>query len=225
MFGGKEKKEEEKEEKLEEKELDNNERQTSGPDPAGQELNAAGDESKTASGPDGTCREDGAAPDGREEVPDENGQDPEMQAMVKENENLLAMLQRARADLDNFRRISRAEQEEARERGLAEFLKKLLPVLDNLERALQSARDEEVPVSHIEGLELIQSQLLGLLEQEGAVAMEVEGVPFDPNFHHAVLQAEEEDGVEPGIVLAELQKGYIYKKKVLRPAMVKVSRS
>lgn len=200
------------------------------PEEAPRQAGPEEDEATGKSGRDGSRQEQeeeaGEAPVDGDAAPDDTASDPEKQALLKENENLLALLQRARADLDNFRRISRAQQEEAREHGLAEFLKKLLPVLDNLERALQAARDESVPPSHVEGLEMIESQLLSLLEQEGAAAMEAKGASFDPHYHHAVLQAEEgeEDGAEPGIVLEEFQKGYLYKKKVLRPAMVKVSR-
>lgn len=140
----------------------------------------------------------------------------------KEREELKARLMRKQADFDNFRRISRAEQEETREYALFIFLQKLLPVLDNLERAIDSAQAETVPDSYREGLEMIYRQMLQLLEQEGVAMMESLGQPFDPNYHHAVLQVEEG---EPGCVVEELQKGYLYKQRVLRPAMVKVCKS
>ncbi|HOL17872.1 MAG TPA: nucleotide exchange factor GrpE [Bacillota bacterium] len=140
----------------------------------------------------------------------------------KEREELKARLLRKQADFDNFRRISRAEQEETREYALFKFLEKLLPVLDNMERAIDSARSEAVPDSYREGLEMIHRQMLQLLEQEGVTVMDSLGQPFDPNYHHAVLQVEEG---EPGCVAEELQKGYLYKQRVLRPAMVKVCRS
>jgi len=140
----------------------------------------------------------------------------------KEKEELVERLKRKQADFENFRRISRAEQEESREYGLFKFLEKLLPVLDNLERALISAREEDVPGSYIDGLEMICRQTLTLLELEGVTVMDPMGRPFDPVYHHAVLQVEEG---EPGCVAGELQKGYLYKNKVLRPALVKVCRS
>lgn len=139
----------------------------------------------------------------------------------KEREELMGRLMRRQADFENFRRISRIEQEEFREYGLFKFLEKLLPVLDNLERALGSARKEAVPDVHLEGLDMICRQLFQLMEQEGVSVMDPTGRPFDPNYHHAVLQVEEG---EPGCVAGELQKGYLYKKKVLRPALVKVCR-
>lgn len=145
----------------------------------------------------------------------------EKEALMREKEELINLLQRERAGFDNYRRISRAEQDEAREYGLFNFLGRLLPVLDNLERALQSARGENVPASYIEGLEIINRQLLQLLEQEGASPLAALGQPFDPHYHHAVMQTNEGEAA-PGTVVEELQKGYLYKKKVLRPALVKV---
>ena len=154
--------------------------------------------------------------------PDLSAGEQQLTSWQQEKEELLARLVRKQADFDNFRRISRAEQEEAREYGLFKFLEKLLSVLDNLERALSSARREAVPDAYTEGLEMIYRQVLQLLEQEGVTVMTPEGESFDPYVHHAVLQVEEG---EPGCVVEELQKGYFYKKRVLRPAMVKVCRS
>ena len=159
--------------------------------------------------------------DGLEEGETLSALERERLAWRQEKDDLVGMLQRKQADLDNFRRISRAEHEAAREYGLFTFLGKLLPVLDNLERALQSARCEGVPGSYVEGLDMICKQLWLLLEQEGAAEIEALGKPFDPHYHHAVLQTNEGEA-EPGTVLEELQKGYLFKKRVLRPAMVKV---
>lgn len=143
---------------------------------------------------------------------------------LQEKENLLDQVKRKQADIDNLRRISRQEQETAREYALQDFLSRLLPVIDNLERGIESARcDDNIPLSYIEGLEMIRKQMMQIFEQEGVTKIEAEGCKFDPNCHHAVLQEESEES-EPGTVLAELQKGYRHKKRVLRPAMVKVCR-
>jgi len=140
----------------------------------------------------------------------------------QEKEELLDKLKRKQADIDNLRRISKMEQAEAREYALHQFLCRLLPVLDNLERALESAlSDEEVPDSYVEGLKMIHKQLMQLIEQEGVTEIEAAGCPFDPNCHHAVIQ-EDNNGSEPGTVLEELQKGYRHHKRILRPSMVKV---
>ena len=136
-----------------------------------------------------------------------------------EKEDLINQLKRAKADLDNFRRISRLEQERIREYAQFDFFKRFLPVIDNLERAKQSACREEVPSVYREGLEMIYRQLMELLEQEGINRIEAKGCVFDPNCHHAVMQAEGGEG-EPDTVAEELAPGYRYKDRILRPAMV-----
>jgi molecular chaperone GrpE len=160
---------------------------------------------------------------------DEAAAAPDQRPWEKEIEELTARLQqkhdellRKQADFDNYRRISKNEKEEVREYALSDFFKKLLPVLDNMERALESARQGNVASSYVEGLEMIQKQLLTLLDQEGVTVIECVGKPFDPNFHHAVLQEEGEG--EADLVAAELQRGYMHKKRLLRPSMVKVCR-
>ncbi len=142
----------------------------------------------------------------------------------QEKEELLDKLKRKQAEMENLRRISKREQAEAREYALHDFLSRLLPVLDNLERALEAARsDESIPGSHVDGLKMIYNQLLQILEQEGVSSIEAEGTPFDPNCHHAVMEVDSEEK-EPGDVVEELQKGYWHRERVLRPAMVKVCR-
>jgi molecular chaperone GrpE len=141
---------------------------------------------------------------------------------LQEKEELLDSLKRKQADLDNLRRISKMEQAEAREYALYDFLSRMLPVLDNIERGLQSARsDEKIPKTFIEGQEMIRKQLVQILEQEGVSLIEAEGELFDPNCHHAVMQVESEE-VEPGTIIEELQKGYRHRRRILRPSMVKV---
>ncbi|MDY6826055.1 MAG: nucleotide exchange factor GrpE [Bacillota bacterium] len=157
-----------------------------------------------------------------EDVP--SGPEQEIDDLRQKNEELLDQLKRKQADIDNLRRIARAEQAEMRDYALHDFLCRLLPVLDNLERGLNSAReDKAVPASYVEGLEMIHKQMLQLLEQEGVSEIEAVGTPFDPNCHHAVMQVES-DAEEPGTVLEELQKGYKHRTRILRPSMVKVCR-
>jgi molecular chaperone GrpE len=141
---------------------------------------------------------------------------------LQEKEELLDSLKRKQADIDNLRRISKMEQADAREYALYEFLSRLLPVLDNIDRALDSAHSaENIPVAFVDGLDMIRKQLLQLFEQEGVSMIESVGEQFDPNCHHAVLQVESEEA-EPGTVLEELQRGYRHHKRILRPSMVKV---
>ena len=142
----------------------------------------------------------------------------------KEKAELLDRIMRKQADLDNLRRIGKMEQAEAREYALYDFLNRLLPVLDNIERALDAARAAaDLPAAYLEGLEMIRKQLEQILTQEGVSVIEAAGTPFDPHCHHAVMEVENEEH-EPGTVTEELQKGYRHRQRILRPSMVKVCR-
>jgi molecular chaperone GrpE len=129
---------------------------------------------------------------------------------------------RTQADFDNFRRRSRLERDELTQYAAAKLVEALLPTLDNLERALSSSKASADFDSLIKGIDMVYRQLEHTLTQEGLQAISAVDQPFDPELHQAVMQ-EAAEGKESGIVLAELQKGYKYKEKVLRPAMVKVS--
>lgn len=142
----------------------------------------------------------------------------------KEKAELLDKILRKQADNDNLRRISKMEQAEAREYALYDFLNRLLPVLDNIERALEAARAaDDLPATYLEGLEMIRKQLEQILTQEGVSVIEAAGTPFDPHCHHAVMEVESEEH-DPGTVTEELQKGYRHRQRILRPSMVKVCR-
>jgi molecular chaperone GrpE len=98
----------------------------------------------------------------------------------------------------------------------------MLPIVDDFERALKSKPEGEGPVAeYAKGMELIHQQFVDTLNKLGLKALETEGKEFDPNLHHAV-QKVEQPGVETDIVLEEYQRGYFFKEKLLRPAMVKV---
>lgn len=129
---------------------------------------------------------------------------------------------RSQADFENYRKRMVKEKEELMKYGVKPLMEKLLPVVDNLERAIQSARGEGASVdSFIQGIEMVHRQLLEAMKSEGAIPLEPLGTPFDPHYHQAIAQ--EETSGEKGIVLEEYQKGYLLKDKLLRPAMVKVS--
>ena len=123
-------------------------------------------------------------------------------------------LVRLQADFENFRRRAREESTQAAARGKESFLKALLPVLDNLDRALAHAEDE--------GLRLLARQLQGVLEQQGVGVLSPEGGAFDAKLHEAIAQ-EQREGVEPGRVLTVVEKGYTLEGRVLRPARVVVA--
>ena len=129
---------------------------------------------------------------------------------------------RLRADFDNLKRrnqIDRVAQEQYRAQKL---LTDLLPVLDNFERALQVEATTEDTNSMKQGIEMVYRSLIEATKKEGLEPIATEDAPFDPIIHHAVMQ-EKDDTKEPGVVLQELQKGYMLKDRVLRPAMVKVN--
>ncbi|CAH8769666.1 nucleotide exchange factor GrpE [Paenibacillus dendritiformis] len=137
-------------------------------------------------------------------------------------EELQQRLLRAQADFDNFRRRTVKEKEELAQYASSKLVTELLPVLDNFERALAAAQTGSEEQSFVKGVDMIFRQFMQVLEQEGVKAMNAVGEPFNPEFHQAIMQVESEEH-EEGIVVEEVQKGYMLKDRVLRPAMVKVS--
>lgn len=129
---------------------------------------------------------------------------------------------RSRADFENYKRRVQLDKEADYKYRAQSVLTEILPVLDNLERALAVEATTEEAVSLTKGVEMVYRSLLSAVSTEGLEPIEAEGVPFDPNFHQAVMQ-EKDDSKESGIVLQELQKGYKLKDRVLRPSMVKVN--
>ncbi len=151
-----------------------------------------------------------------EEQPEQEN-DPLKEAQAKADE-YLNLAQRVQADFDNFRRRTKATRAEAFEDGAREFIKQLLPVVDNLERATaQETCDENL----MTGVKMISKQLMDALEKRGVTVIDRPGEKFDPNLENAVMQGTAEEG-EPGTVCAVLQKGYKMGDFVLRHAMVKV---
>ncbi|WP_445678093.1 nucleotide exchange factor GrpE [Psychrobacillus sp. FSL H8-0484] len=129
---------------------------------------------------------------------------------------------RLRADFENYKRRVQLDKEADYKYRAQSVLTEILPVLDNLERALAVEATTEEAVSLTKGVEMVYRSLLSAVSTEGLEPIEAEGVSFDPNFHQAVMQ-EKDDSKESGIVLQELQKGYKLKDRVLRPTMVKVN--
>lgn len=133
-------------------------------------------------------------------------------------EEYLTLAQRVQADFDNYRRRTKATRAEAFEDGAREFIKQLLPVVDNLERAIAQESSDE---SLLTGVKLVYKQLMDALEKRGVIVIDRPGEKFDPNLENAVLQGTADEG-EPGTVCAVLQKGYQMGDQVIRHAMVKV---
>jgi molecular chaperone GrpE len=152
-------------------------------------------------------------------------EDVNMTKKIEEKENevkdYVDRLQRTMAEFDNFRKRTIKEKSMMYEKGAKETLEKLLPVIDNFERAIDSLSDEEKELPFTQGVEMIFKQLVGTFKELGVEVMDAEGKEFDPNFHHAVTHAEDEEFGE-NIVSEVFQKGYMYNDSVLRPSMVKV---
>lgn len=129
---------------------------------------------------------------------------------------------RTQADFDNFRKRTQKEKEELASYASMKLVEQLLPVIDNFERAISASKESGDFESFSKGVDMIFRQFGQLLEQEGVKPIEAVGQPFNPEVHQAVMQVESDEH-EEGIVVEELQKGYVMKEKVLRPAMVKVS--
>lgn len=129
---------------------------------------------------------------------------------------------RVQADFDNFRRRTQKEKEELAKYASSKLITELLPVFDNFGRALAASDDNPEFESFSKGVGMIFRQLETVLNAEGLTDMNSVGQPFNPEFHQAIMQVESDD-YEEGIVVEEVQKGYMLKDKVLRPAMVKVS--
>jgi molecular chaperone GrpE len=142
-----------------------------------------------------------------------------LREQVEESNNRLLRLQ---ADYDNFRRRTRQEKEDFAKYASQRLIEMLVPVIDNFERALQAAQTNNDFDSFAKGVDMIFRQFDQVLSNEGLQRMETVGKPFNPEYHQAVMQVESEEH-EEGIIVEELQKGYILKDKVIRPAMVKVS--
>ena len=143
----------------------------------------------------------------------------ELTAKLAEEENRYLRL---RADYDNTLRRQKLDREAAEKFRAQSLLTDLLPVLDNLERALQVQVSSEDATSLYKGVETVYRQFLDAANREGLEVIATEGQAFDPNVHQAVMQ-EQDAQKESGVVLRELQKGYKLKDRVLRPAMVSVN--
>ena len=154
-----------------------------------------------------------------EEVDEKEAKIAELEAKIAEQE---ALYLRLRADYDNLARRSRLDREAAEKYRAQSLLTDLLPVIDNLDRALLAEANVEEPSPLYKGVEMVYRQLIDATAREGLELIECVGQPFDPNVHQAVMQ-ESDSEQQPGVVLKELQKGYKLKDRVLRPSMVSVN--
>ncbi len=137
-------------------------------------------------------------------------------------EELTDRLKRNMAEFDNFRKRTEKEKSAMFEIGAKDIIERILPVIDNFERGLNSMPEDAKGTPFAEGMEMIYKQLLKNLEEAGVKAIEAAGQPFDPNFHNAVMHVEDEEQGE-NVVVQEFQKGYLYRDSVVRHSMVQVA--
>jgi molecular chaperone GrpE len=133
-------------------------------------------------------------------------------------------LLRLAAEMDNLKKRQEREKAELLQFANESLIKELLPVVDNLERALEHGRQLDAPAPLVEGLELVYQGFIKALIRFGVTPILSVGQPFDPAFHNAVIQEETMDA-EDSTILKELQKGYFLQNRLLRPAMVVVARN
>jgi molecular chaperone GrpE len=145
----------------------------------------------------------------------------ELQKLKAERDTLLDRLARAQAEFENARRRAAKEQQEFRDYAAADAIKALLPVIDSFQRALRTNSESG---DFRNGVELIYKQLQDALAKLGVRAIPAKGEPFDPHFHEAIEMVDTSEAADHEVI-EELQRGYKFKDRLLRPAMVKVARN
>ena len=163
-----------------------------------------------------------AAETGAEEQPLEALRS-ELEEANRKGEEYLRLLQRVQADFINYRRRMEQERAEQAKYAKSDVVLKLLPVLDDFDRALASVPADAAGSDWVQGIEMIRRKLQTLLESEGVQRLEAVGQPFDPWQHEAVMY-EEAPGAEEGSVVEEFRPGYKLYDRVIRPAQVKVAK-
>lgn len=165
-------------------------------------------------------------------------QDMSLEELISENEQLKETVERLReekkalqervlrvqADGENFRKRITREKEEFSRYAKEEFIREILPIKDNLERALEHGGEGDNTQAIIDGINMILEQFSSIFEKMGVSCLTCCGEKFDPNFHEAMMH-QEAAGHEPNTVIAEHQKGYLYQGRLLRPALVTVAKA
>lgn len=150
-----------------------------------------------------------------------SGVEAELQRVKAERDSLLDRLARAQAEFENARRRAAKEQQDFRDFATVDAIKSLLPVLDSFERALQAKSE---PGDFRSGVELIYKQLQDVLTRLGVRPITAKGEQFDPHVHEAIEMVETPDAADHEVI-EEWQRGYKFKDRLLRPAMVKVAKN
>ena len=193
---------------------------------------AAGEESEEGSGieiegedpeeegaSDSEEEPEGEVPEGREGFFKNKKKKDKTQELIEE---LKDKVTRQMAEFDNFRKRTDKEKSQMYDMGAKDIVEKILPVLDNFERGLATATEEEKTQPFVEGMDKIYKQMVTTLEAAGVKEIECLGKEFNPDFHNAVMHVEDEEAGE-NIIVEVFQKGYTYKDTVVRHSMVKVA--
>lgn len=165
------------------------------------------------------------------EVEEEPEELSELEKLQKELEEAKAQAaeyldgwQRTQAEFSNYKKRQEAERTQVRAFANANLLRKLLPIVDDFERAATTLPSDLAQLTWCEGIFMIRHKLDSVLESEGVKPIETEGESFDPRYHEAVTH-EEVPGYEEGQIIGEVQRGYILDERVLRPALVRVAKA
>jgi molecular chaperone GrpE len=163
----------------------------------------------------GSAQERAEAKDSASAAPDE------LTKLLAEKQELMNTLLRRQADFDNYRKRVDKERQQERHRAVESLIEQILPVLDAFDRALAASADPAY-LDYRKGFELIRRQLWESLAKQGLVRIDSMGQEFNPHFHHAIESVETNEHAD-GIVIGEMQPGYMFHERVLRPAMVRVA--
>ena len=155
---------------------------------------------------------------GKKEKAPEKKKDPKDEKIDELNDKL----RRSMAEFDNYSKRTDKEKSAMYEIGAKDVIEKILPIVDNFERGLNTIPEDAKGTAFAEGMEKIYKQFVKTLDDLGVKPIEAVGKPFDPNFHNAVMHVEDENLGE-NVVAAELQKGYTYKESIVRHSMVQVA--
>jgi len=150
------------------------------------------------------------------------GLEKEIAELRKQSEENYNRLLRMQADFDNYKKRVARERDDMFNNAVETIVQQLLPVVDNMERAADSFRNDQLDEKYVSGVDMVCKQLVEVLERNGVKEIEALEKEFDPNIHHAVMQVPGEDNDE-NKVKEVFQKGYILGSKVIRPTLVKVS--
>ena len=161
-------------------------------------------------------------PDAEDDRGDADAGGPELDEVIRERDAHYDRLLRVTAEFDNYRKRTERERRELIEQAAGDLLGDLLPVVDDLERAL--AADTQDGDTYRRGVEIIHKQLLDIMARRGVAPIEAVGTDFDPTLHQAVAH-EPGDGHRDGEVVEELRRGYTLRQRLLRPSMVKVAKA